>query len=73
MLQYNSGQLITRLTNGVCAAELLAHHILHVAVLAQFEVHEVDLHLTVFDKHALLDHLPCYTLLVKATAMKINV
>jgi len=44
-------------TYGVCFAEAARDDVLHVAVFTQLELSEVDLHLTVFDEHALLHHL----------------
>lgn len=45
------------LTDGVGFAEMTSDHVVHVVVLAQVELQQVNLDLTVFDKHAVFDNL----------------
>lgn len=45
------------LTDGVSFAEMTSDHIVHVVVLAQVELQQINLNLTVFDKHAVFNNL----------------
>lgn len=45
------------LTDGVGFAEMTSDHVVHVVVLTQVELQQVNLNFTVFDKHAVFDNL----------------
>jgi hypothetical protein len=45
------------LTYSVSFAEMTCDHIVHVVILTQVELQQIDLHFTVLDKHAVFNHL----------------
>lgn len=45
------------LTYSVSFTEMTRDHIVHVVILTQVQLQQVDLHLTVLDKHAMFNNL----------------
>lgn len=45
------------LTNSVSFAEVACDHNVHVIILTQVQLQQVDLHLAVFDKHSMFNNL----------------
>lgn len=51
------GEAMLTLTNGISFAKMPCDHIVHVVILTQVQLQEIDLHLTVLDKHAVFHNL----------------
>lgn len=44
-------------TYSVSFAEMASDHVVHVVVLTQVQLQQIDFHFTMFHKHAMLNHL----------------